>query len=185
MIASHRRPDILQKVLTELFSQSRITDVVLVSAVDAADIPDFGRIGNVRSIFGGIGLTAQRNRGIACLNDSVDVIAFIDDDFIVGDDYFLTTERMFAQDASIIGVVGEIIADGANSPGFTFEEGLILVEQHAQRDTTPTRREIKGFQGSNGIIAFRTASIGSLQFDEPASSLETTATTLQLSLGGI
>jgi GT2 family glycosyltransferase len=153
-------------VLTRLFLQPRIPDVVLVSAVDAADLPDLSPIDKVRSVFGGIGLTAQRNRGIAHLNGSVDIIAFIDDDFIVGDDYFLNMERIFAQDPSIVGVIGEIIADGANSAGFTFEEGLMLAEQHCQQNITPITQEIRGFQGSNGIIAIRTANIGSLRFDE-------------------
>ena len=52
---------------------------------------------------------------------------------VVGDDYFLNMERIFERDRSIVGVNGEVIADGANSPGFTFEEGLRLVEQYNQR----------------------------------------------------
>ena len=148
-----------------VLSQSRIPDVVLISAVDAADIPDIGCIASVRSVFGGLGLTSQRNRGIACLNDSVDVIAFIDDDFIVGEDYFLNMERIFDRDEAIAGVNGEVIADGAKSSGFTFEEGLRLVLQHNQlRKSDPVITEIAGMYGCN--MAFRRASIGKLRFDE-------------------
>ena len=34
VIASHRRPDILQKVLMKLLSQSRVPDDIVISAVD-------------------------------------------------------------------------------------------------------------------------------------------------------
>ena len=111
------------------------------------------------------GSTSQRNRGIAYLIGKTDVIIFIDDDFIVGRDYFLNMERIFEQDDSIPGVNGEVIADGASSPGFTFEEGLRLTEQYnQQRRMAPVIREINGAYGCN--MAFRTSSIGSVRFDE-------------------
>ena len=166
VIASHRRPDILQKVLMKLLSQSRVPDDIVISAVDSADIPDISHTSaNVRSVFGSVGLTSQRNRGISCLINSVDLIAFIDDDFIVGESYFLNMERIFAQDKSIIGMNRRNHCRWCEFVGFTFEEGLQLAEQYEQRNTAPIMREITGFHGSN-YIAFRTASIGSVRFDE-------------------
>jgi GT2 family glycosyltransferase len=166
VIASHGRPDILQQVLMNLVSQPRLPDVIVVSAVDPADIPQISAsIVNVRTIFGDAGLTCQRNRGMSYLIDNTDVIVFIDDDFLVGDDYFLNLERIFERDRSIIGINGEVIADGAHSPGLTFEEGLRLVKQHSQRKkAAPVMREIRGAYGCN--MAFRTAEIGSVRFDE-------------------
>ena len=169
VIASHGRPDILQKTLMLLMAQRRIPDETVISAVTPADVPEFGAVtGNVRTIFGSVGLTSQRNRAISCLIDEADVIAFIDDDFIVGDDYFLNMERIFEQDDLIVGVNGDIIYDGANSEGFTFEEGLRLAEQYRRRKAVPVTRDITGryADGCNGIIAFRTISLGPLRFDE-------------------
>ena len=40
VIASHGRPDILQRVLMNLVSQPRLPDDIVVSAVDSADIPE-------------------------------------------------------------------------------------------------------------------------------------------------
>jgi GT2 family glycosyltransferase len=135
----------------------------VVSAVDPSDMPQ--TLGRVQAIFGSPGLTRQRNRGIAHLIGKTDVIVFIDDDFIVGRDYFLNLERIFEQDDSIIGVNGEVIADGARSPGFTFEEGLRLAEQsNQQQRAMPLVREINYAYGCN--MAFRTSSIGSVRFDE-------------------
>jgi GT2 family glycosyltransferase len=166
VIASHGRPEILQQVLVNLISQPRIPDDIVLSAVAPADIPEISpSIANIRRVFGNAGLTRQRNRGISCLIDTTDVIAFIDDDFVVGDDYFLNLERIFERDRSILAVNGEVIADGANSPGLTFEEGLRLVEQHSRRNKpAPIMRDIRGTYGCN--MAFRTARIGSVRFDE-------------------
>jgi len=149
-----------------LMSQRRIPDQTIISAVTPEDVPAITEtIGNVRKIFGGIGSCCQRNRGMSYLTDTTDIIVFLDDDFIVGDDYFLNLERIFEHDRSIVGVNGEVIADGANSPGLTFEEGLRLAEQHSQRKkAAPIIREIKGAYGCN--MAFRTAEIGSVRFDE-------------------
>jgi GT2 family glycosyltransferase len=166
VIATHRRPDVLQKVLMNMMSRRRTPDDIVISAVEPADIPEIDHsAANVRSVFGSAGLTCQRNRGMSCVSDSADLIAFIDDDFIVGDDYFLNIESIFARDESIVGVTGEVVADGASSLGFTFEEGLRLAEQYGRREKPASvLREIRGTYGCN--MAFRTASIGSLRFDE-------------------
>ena len=169
VIASHGRPDLLQQIVTSLSSQRRIPDTIVISAVAPADITASTQaLSSVRTIFGSAGLTCQRNRGISCLIDTMDVIAFIDDDFIVGHDYFHNMERLFEHDKSIIGINAEIIADGADSPGFTFEEGLRLAEQYRRQKTEPVAREITGkyADGCNGIIAFRSTRAGALRFDE-------------------
>jgi GT2 family glycosyltransferase len=166
VIASHGRPEILQQVLMRLMSQPRAPDDIVLSAVTAADVSEFCHgIGNLRAVFGSAGLTSQRNRGISSLIATTDLIAFIDDDFIVGDDYFLNIEKIFEQDDSIVAVNGDVIADGANSPGITFEEGLRLAEQYCGREKpAPFMREIRGTYGCN--MTFRASSIGSLRFDE-------------------
>jgi GT2 family glycosyltransferase len=168
VIASHGRPDILQKVLGKLMSQRRFPDNIVISAVDAADIPDIDpTLANVQTIFGSAGLTCQRNRGISSLIAATDLIIFIDDDFIVGDDYFFNMENIFAQDDSIVGLSGNVIADGANSSGYTFEEGLRLAEQYEKKRGKAAHWWICEMRSAYGCnMAFRTAGIGSLRFDE-------------------
>jgi glycosyltransferase involved in cell wall biosynthesis len=166
VIASHRRPDLLQKVVERVLSQRRNPDEIILSIVDPSDLPEIAApLANVRTVMGSAGLTSQRNRGISCLVDNMDLIAFIDDDFIVGDGYFLNIERIFEQDHSIVGMTGEVIADGAKSRGMTFEEGVQLVEQHGgEKKPAAYTRDNKSAYGCN--MAFRAASIGSLRFDE-------------------
>jgi GT2 family glycosyltransferase len=166
VMASHGRPDLLRRTLAHVMSQTRTPDDVVISAVVQADVPELTPTSaNVRKVFGTAGLTSQRNRGISVLVDSVDVIAFIDDDFIVGDDYFLNLEKLFAQDDSIIGVNGDVVADGAKSPGFSFDEGVRLVKKYGSHKKSPHfMREIRAAYGCN--MAFRADSIGSVRFDE-------------------
>jgi hypothetical protein len=131
VIASHGRPEILEKVLMDLLSQHRVPDEIVISAVDPTDIPKFDLpVDNLKEIFGSPGSSCQRNRGISYLIDKTDLILFLDDDFIVGDGYLASVEKTFQQDSTIIGLTGEVIADGANSVGFTFEDPGNLRVQH-------------------------------------------------------
>ena len=165
VIASYGRSEILQQALMRLVSQPRVPDDIIISAVNPTDVPEFSHcIANLRTVFGSAGLTRQRNRGLSCLIDTVDVIIFIDDDFIVGDDYFRRMESIFEQEPSIIGVNGHVVADGANSQGLTIEEGFQLLQQYGRRRGAPWLHAIAGSYGCN--MAFRSASIGSVRFDE-------------------
>jgi GT2 family glycosyltransferase len=164
VIASHGRPEVLQQQLATLVSQRRIPERIVISAVSSVDIPPISQdLANVQTVFGSAGLTRQRNRGISCLINATDLIIFIDDDFIVGDDYFANMESIFEQDDSIVGLSGNVVADGANSSGFTFEQGLRFAEQYVKREHWWVR-EMGCTYGCN--MAFRTAAIRSLRFDE-------------------
>jgi GT2 family glycosyltransferase len=166
VIASHRRPDLLQNVLGRVLAQARIPDEIILSVVDPTDVPEVALAPlDLKIVFGSAGLTAQRNRGISSLIDKMNLVAFIDDDFVVGDDYFLNVERIFERDDTIVGVTGQVIADGAKSPGMTFEEGLRLIEGYGQaKKPAVFTQDVQGAYGCN--MTFRAAQIGSLRFDE-------------------
>jgi GT2 family glycosyltransferase len=166
VIPSHSRSDILQNVLAQLMLQRQVPDYVVLSAVDVSDLPKTSHYeANIRTILGSPGLACQRNRGMACLTGLVDVIVFLDDDFLVGRDYFLNLKTIFERDNSIVGVTGHVIADGASSKGLAFDEGLILLEKYAKgTKPCPSAREVTGTYGCN--MAFRTSAIGALRFDE-------------------
>jgi GT2 family glycosyltransferase len=165
VIATYRRPEILEPTLRHLMSQPTIPNKIIISAVVPDDVPAaFRQNPDVQLLFGSAGSCAQRNRGISLLLDEVDIIAFIDDDFIVGDNYFDNLASIFERDASVVGLEGKAVADGAGSKGFTFDEGLGLTKQYSARQAPPRIRDIRGTHGCS--MAFRSASIGSLRFDE-------------------
>jgi GT2 family glycosyltransferase len=166
VIATHQRPDVLRKVLLNLIAHQRVPDEIIISAVVPADIPEIDHnAANVHCVFGNAGLTCQRNRGMSRVIDTADLISFIDDDFIVGDGYFASIASIFAREPSIAGVTGEVIADGATSSGFTFEQGLDIVHQYSNRAKPRfITREISRAYGCN--MTFRKSCIGSQRFDE-------------------
>ena len=147
-------------------SQHRIPDEIIVSAVIPEDVPETtDTFHNIRKVFGSIGSCCQRNRGMSYLIDTTDIIAFMDDDFIVGDDYFLNLERIFEHDRldrwcelerSL--PMERIRQDLHSRKGFDWWINSQQKRRHI------TIREIRGTYGCN--MAFRTTSIGSVRFDE-------------------
>jgi GT2 family glycosyltransferase len=165
VIATCRRPDILGKMLGHLLSQPRIPEHIVISAANSSDVPNLVPWSErIQVIVGNAGSSSQRNNGLAQLIQCTDIVIFIDDDFIIGRDYFLNAERIFQQDPAIVGATGTVIADGAQSGGLTFVEGLDLADRFPPRRAIPAIWDVPGTYGCN--MAFRTASIGGLRFDE-------------------
>ena len=50
------------------------------------------------------GLTKQRNFGISKLSSSIDIVAFLDDDTILREDYFDVLAKTYQSDINIVGV---------------------------------------------------------------------------------
>jgi hypothetical protein len=166
VVPSRGRPKIVSNLLLSLKSQSRAPDEVVLSVVEQTDIPDITSCDlNIKVIFGAAGLCAQR-RAIDYLIDTTSIICFIDDDFVPDDDYFANLETLFGDDHSLAGATGDVIADGAQSTGYSFEEGVAMVAECKQRlASRPTSlREQPRAYGCN--MAFRAKSIGTLRFDE-------------------
>ncbi len=54
------------------------------------------------------GLTKQRNYGISKVDDTMDVIAFLDDDTVLDPNYFLEVEKSYQNNPDVVGVGGYI-----------------------------------------------------------------------------
>jgi hypothetical protein len=167
VVCSRKRPDIVGHLLSNIKSQSRIPDEIVLSVVEPSDIPDLSSCElNFTIILGTAGVCAQRNRGLDHFIDRTGIICFVDDDFVLGDDYFSNLETLFQRDDSLVGVTGAVIADGATSAGYTFAEGTRIVAESRQSlsHRQVVSREVIGTYGCN--MAFRTKSIGARRFDE-------------------
>lgn len=167
IVPSRGRPEVVRNLLCSIKSQSRIPDEIVLSVVEPTDVPNLASCElNIKVIFGAAGLCAQRNRGIDYLIDTTSIICFTDDDFVVGGEYFANIEALFGSDDSLVGATGAVIADGAKSTGYSFDEGIRIVADNRQSlSNRPVEfREQPRAYGCN--MAFRAKSIGTLRFDE-------------------
>jgi GT2 family glycosyltransferase len=107
----------------------------------------------------------QRNRGIDRLAGTVDAIVFLDDDFWMSRFYLQAVETILESDASIVGMTGHVLADGATTAGISVAEADAML-QEADKAPQPQqrRRDVADTYGCN--MAFRASAIGAIRFDE-------------------
>lgn len=89
----------------------------------------------------------------------------MDDDFLPADDYLHTLLAAFErlQDCSVIS--GNVVLDGAQGPGLSFEEGLAALRRaEASRDLVLQITDHIGAYGCN--MSARARHIGNVRFDE-------------------
>ena len=112
------------------------------------------------------GLCAQRNQGLDLGMDLSDVIVFFDDDFVPHPTFLERVENAFAQFEDVVGITGQVVADGINGPGLSREEALLAI---SAADRSPLNRGVKqtdifGLYGCN--MAMRVSALAGKRFDE-------------------
>jgi hypothetical protein len=115
------------------------------------------------------GLTAQRNHGLTAMLSEVDrrdagerwFVAFFDDDFRPHDEWLSSCETLLSQDPEVIGVTGQILADGVKTAGVCEADALrYLSGELAPREhwaSGAERREISSAYGCNMAFVDRVA----------------------------
>jgi GT2 family glycosyltransferase len=168
VIATYGRKALLDRTLAFLESQSRLPDAVVVSAPDESHVEQREATYPLSFVFGARGLCAQRNRALAQVLGSSDIITFFDDDFLPAADYLEVLERGFAAHPDWAVARGDAVVDGANNAGLTFEEGLAaLREAERQRALKPVEPVITDHVGGYGCnMSMRASCIGDTRFDE-------------------
>lgn len=142
IVASIGRPDLLMPLLQDLANQSRKPDGVIVSVCRSADLPkepcdwpgsaDFA----IEILLGEPGLTKQRNRAIDWLHDSgrsasvkPDIILFVDDDFILHENWLFALEAESRANPAVVGFTGLVLADGAGREAYTREQAINILQR--------------------------------------------------------
>ena len=166
VIATADRRDVLAQTLQHLKRQSRQPDQIILSAPGPEHVPDLASLGqNIQTIFGPKGLARQRNAALAKISQSFDVITFFDDDFLPSTDYLERIERHFTDNAGFAVIHGNVVADGAHNSGFSFAEGIAMLE--AAVAVTSRQSEISDHPGAYGCnMSVRASHVGDLRFDE-------------------
>ncbi len=125
-IATRGRPDILAETLQELARQTVQPARTVVCCTEPADIEGIVFGPNVEVIFSPSGLPRQRNAIVDRL-PGMDVVLFIDDDFLMAPAYIAAVVDAFDRDRSIVVTTGDTIADGAKGPGIGPAEARAMI----------------------------------------------------------
>jgi glycosyltransferase involved in cell wall biosynthesis len=166
LIPTIGRKALLSRTLAHLEKQSRKPDEIIVSAPDETHVDRYnGSVLSVNYVFGRKGASAQRNVALEVAKDRCDIISFFDDDFLPATTYIERLLCAFQENDDWAVINGNLVEDGINSSGLTFEQGLAAL---AAAEAGPARplciTEHPGAYGCN--MSFRSRDIGTLRFDE-------------------
>lgn len=127
IICTYHRPEALLKLLMSVQLQNKYPDQILVIdgsldtlTEDALKSKKFSYLNYYRVEKQERGLTKQRNYGIRKVNETSDVVCFLDDDVILTPEYFENLISTYSEFPDSIGVGGYILDDVAwlqNLPG--------------------------------------------------------------------
>jgi glycosyl transferase family 2 len=147
IIATKDRPQQVARLLADLRNQTRWPTEVIISAVTHADLPSTCLSGfEIRHITGAAGLTKQRNAGLAALKTDPLAVAFLDDDLRIGHEFLERAEIHFRNQASLAGLNGTLLADGAarGLPVSNEDASELLGQQPVGFPTLTPRRALYG-----------------------------------------
>ncbi|MCE4225134.1 glycosyltransferase family 2 protein [Methylobacterium sp. C25] len=163
-LATAGRPDVACQMLVRLGRQSRPPDAILVSVPTTADIGlEAAGMPAVTLLVGARGLTRQRNAILERL-DGFDLVCFLDDDFVVGDDYLAAMEQAFLRDPGLAGATGVVLADGITGAGYSFDDAERVLA--AARSPEVSTSEAYNAYGCNMVFSVGAIRRGGLRFDE-------------------
>ena len=117
-------------------------------------------------VSGPVGLPAQRNKILSAAT-TADIIIFFDDDFFADAGYIENLENIFLARPDVIAATGVLLADGAQGPGFSVEQGLRII-RCAPKSCSPASQFIEcyGTYGCNMAFRLKTIIGHDILFDE-------------------
>jgi GT2 family glycosyltransferase len=168
-IATMGRREVLSKTLDVLSRQTRLPDLLVVSAVGPQDSDEesLRRFPTAtRLLTGGAGLCAQRNRILSSAADA-DVVVFFDDDFFPESNYLANLASLFQRNDEIVATTGVLLADGIKGPGLTVEQALKAGETACSTSAKQPRViDYYGTYGCNMAFRMETVRQNGILFDE-------------------
>jgi len=166
-IATVGRPSILIELLDRLSRQLRPADAIFASAPTQCDISGASeRHDGVVFIVGSRGSSHQRNAILDHLA-GIDIVVFIDDDFVPAPDFLAAVEQIHIQSPEIAIATGEVLADGIHGPGLTFSDADRIIEDDAQSgQPSPSHIEVPNGYGCNMSVRLATLREHGIRFDE-------------------
>lgn len=167
VVASLGRPDTLAELVHALRQQSQPPEQIILSVTSEADLPPRSVIGvDITVLIGPRGSCAQRNLGIAHVNEDCDILLFCDDDYVPSRYMAERVRAFFAANADVAGASGRLLADGIHGPGISasLAECIVSAYDGGPAPELAPRKDRYGLYGCN--MAFRREAIGPIRFDE-------------------
>ncbi|NHO32710.1 glycosyltransferase [Acetobacter sp. LMG 1636] len=167
-IATSGRAPILKALLADIGRQTVRPSEIVVCYRNPDDIngisDDLVPGTQLVLLQGSRGLPAQRNV-ILDHSEDADIVLFLDDDFFPQLDYIKTIIDVFSKDARVLGITGNVLADGAQGPGYPVE---YAADQLARAVPDPDSGITDVFNTYGCNMAFRLDAIrrAGLRFDE-------------------
>ncbi len=171
IIATKGRRECIPHLIDSLGRQTVLPKIVVISTVEKADLPeDIASLCeksalDFQILFGPAGSACQRNLGKRLVHGKTDIILFIDDDFLLAPSWIERCARIFASDSKLVGLTGELAADGAICGGLNWEQAEEIL-QAALRQPEPAekRSPVPDTYGCN--MAFRATAAEDIWLDE-------------------
>lgn len=164
-IATANRPDIVGETVGHIFLQTRKADAILVCSPGLEDVEGLREAyPDVVHIIGPRGLPHQRNRLMEAAQE-LDILLFIDDDFLMDSNYIAETEAAFCDHPEVVLTTGRVVADGIIGPGFSFDEALARLSIPVAPPATRLTEVYNGY-GCNMAIRLEPVRANGLKFDE-------------------
>lgn len=164
VIASLGRASTLCKTVDRLADQTRRPDAVFLAVTGTSDVAGIESArGDIHILIANKGSCSQRNAALNVIGERADAIVFFDDDFVPALDYLEQVERMMDEDPEIVGLTGELVADGVRDLPIRFEEAVRRLDLDLERPAGITRPR-RALYGCN--MAVRRAAADGLRFDE-------------------
>ncbi len=168
-IATSGRREVLAQTISILAEQTRMPNSLVICPVAPDDVDNLALKKFPRPtlvVSGPVGLPAQRNKILSAAT-TADIIIFFDDDFFADADYIENLENIFLARPDVIAATGVLLADGAQGPGFSVEQGLRII-RCAPKSCSPASQFIEcyGTYGCNMAFRLKTIIGHDILFDE-------------------
>lgn len=164
VIPTTGRAKVVGQVVRRLGGQTRSPDGIVVVGACPDDVRGLeDDLPGLRVITASKGLCSQRNAGIDAIGRECEVVIFLDDDFVPAEDFLENAEALLASDEGIVGLTGQLVADGAQTGSLTFEEAVHRLDVERERPRHTIARTA-WLYGCNMVI--RLNARPDLRFDE-------------------
>ena len=125
-MATVGRRGLASRVVTGLRQQTRQPDRIIICVPDPKEFLSPSGGATCEVIIGRRGLALQRNAIIESITGN-DLLVFIDDDFIMADDFLAELERLFTENLEVVMATGTVLFDGIKGPGIDYDAAMRLL----------------------------------------------------------